>query len=254
MREMAGQMQALDQFVSRARAQNGRHHDAQVRVMTHLGGVVKAGAAAGGAKLAAAYNRTRGLGDEVAAQTWELSTSLPPLDASVRQPLGELRMAISEAPMAPYVPTGETPQRVLYQYPSALPRTAPHEQLLASRLARVSAEPLAGSSSPSKSLVFADQEDEILPMEDLRMAGGSGGLREVSANMAAHWTEATGAAAAALPRAVSSPARMLPPPLKRRDTREGHRLPGAGGKGGSGRGEGENGVGKRRRLRSSPTA
>lgn len=253
MKEMAGQMQALDQFVSRARAQNGRHHDAQVRVMTHLGGVVKAGAVAGGAKLAAAYNRTRGLGDAVAAQTWELSTSLPPLDASVRQPLGELRMAISEAPMAPYVPTGETPQRVLYQYPSALPRTAPHEQLLASRLARVSAEPLVGSS-PSKSLVFADQEDEVLSMEDLRPAGGSGGLREVNANMASHWTEAAGAAAAALPRVVSSPARMLPPPLKRRDTKEGRRLPGGGSRGVSGRGGGENGAGGRRRLRRSPTA
>ncbi len=219
MKDMATQMQALDEFVSRARAQNGQQYEGQLQAMRGIASTVTQSYAVIGENLTSSYDDVRTLGAGMADRTAALIGALPPLDASVRQPLAELRIAIAEAPMRAYVPTGATPQRVAYQYPTTLPRTAEHAALLANlhrTTSTAAVEPCAAATvgvvSPTKSVVYNDDGDD--GTDELRPAVSSGGLREVAVNLGG-----AGAGALALPAAPAivapSPRRaMLPPPRK----------------------------------------
>jgi kinesin family protein 11 len=81
----------------------------------------------------------------MSAKTSTLQESLAPLDDVLRKPLTDLRENVSNTKMIEYEPTGETPQKVQYTYPTELPRTDAHESLLAS-LRR----PTSSDKSPSK--------------------------------------------------------------------------------------------------------
>ena len=85
----------------------------------------------------------------MSTKTATLQESLEPLDSVLRQPLSTLRENITSTQLQDYQPTGETPQKVQYSYPTALPRTEAHETLLAA-LRRPSSSS-SGMRSPSKS-------------------------------------------------------------------------------------------------------
>lgn len=197
----------------------------------------------------------RDLGSDISSRTSTLQASLPQLDANVRQPLAELRTNVAEAQLKEYVPTGETPQKVQYQYPTTLPRTDDHEKLVAKLNRPITFEPPA-LVSPSKSMVYNDADDEVALLQPMveHKPISSGGLREVDVNVKAALPRGEPATAA-----TTTPSSEMPPPLKRQDTRE-SRLPQKfSGKGSVVRLEGrENAlpvvVGSTgRRLRSSPT-
>ena len=61
----------------------------------------------------------------------QLREAFDPLDERVVQPLSGLREDVSKAVLREYEPTGETPEKVRYQYRTELPRTEPHEVLIA---------------------------------------------------------------------------------------------------------------------------
>jgi kinesin family protein 11 len=61
----------------------------------------------------------------------EIQETLEPLDEGVCQPLANLRSDIQTTILREYEPTGETPEKTQYQYPTELPHTAAHEALLA---------------------------------------------------------------------------------------------------------------------------
>ncbi|KAI9877559.1 MAG: kinesin motor protein cin8 [Pleopsidium flavum] len=256
MKDMAVQMQALDGFVTRARSQNGRHHDIHLQSLKGLASTVRQSYFNVSDYFIASSGRIRDLSCDVSSRTSVLQASLTPLDASVRQPLAELRMNIAEAPLKEYIPTGETPQKTQYQYPTTLPRTDDHEKLLAKLNRPIQSEPPA-LVSPNKSMVYNDAEDDVALLQptDEHKPTSSGGLREVDVNVKA-----------ALPRGgpglaapTTTPSSEMPPPLKRQDTRESRLPQKLSGKGSVVRLEGrENALpvvvgGSGRRLRSSPT-
>lgn len=70
----------------------------------------------------------------------------PSLDHA-REPLANLREDICSTTIKEYQPTGDTPQKLVYEYPTELPRTQAHASLIAK---------LNGEPSPSKAAVFAD--------------------------------------------------------------------------------------------------
>lgn len=178
-------MQALDDFVTRARSQNARHHDSHVASLQGLSTNVKSSYSNIGSHFTSTYERVRDLGEEMSRKTSSLQESLAPLDSVVSQPLAELRDNISKTALQEYQPTGETPQKVQYQYPLELPRTEAHETLLAA-LRR----PKSSSASPSKSttivpVVFNDSAgDEVaFTPPELLERKPTGGLREIDANI-----------------------------------------------------------------------
>jgi kinesin family protein 11 len=190
MKDMETQMQALDDFVTRARSQNAQHHDSHVRSLGGLSATVKSSYANIGDHFTSTYERVRDLGDEMSTKTSSLQDTLAPLESILQKPLIDLRSTITSTTLQEYQPTGETPQKIQYQYPTELPRTAPHENLLAA-LRRPS------RSSPSKPqmvpVIFNDAMDGISSENNTATstslfsasmpATTTGGLREIDVNI-----------------------------------------------------------------------
>ena len=252
--DMAKQMQALDDFVTRARSQNEQHHKTHVQSLQGLASNVSQSYSSIGGHFVSTYDRVRDIGNDASSQCTSIQNTLSPFSTSIQQPLADLRNAIANTPLQDYVSTGETPQRKSYNYPNTLPRTESHEKLL--DRGRISP-----AKSPTKAPVFTDAPGADAPPPPSPIKDG---LREISLNVPA-----------AMPRNNSDPALptlgtskididtvgMGPPPLKRQATES--KLPtklGGGGKSGVVKLEGrENnlsasfGAGGGRRLRSSPT-
>jgi kinesin family protein 11 len=198
MKDIEIQMRALDDFVTRARSQNAQHHDSHVVSLDNLSGTVKKSYSNIGTHFTFIYERVRDLGEEMSAKTTSLQDALAPLDENLREPLANLRSNITSTTLQEYQPTGETPQKVQYQYPTHLPRTEPHENLLAALRRPMSTQ---NSHSPSKStttipVIFNDGPSSDPPRDFSRsLAFASpdvekrpmtiGGLREIDANISA---------------------------------------------------------------------
>jgi kinesin family protein 11 len=147
MKGIETKMRALDDFVTHARSHNSQYHDSHESSLTNLSKTVRSSYSNISTHFTSTYERVRDLGTEMSTQTASLQETLTPLDSILRRPLTQLREDISKTTIHEYEPTGETPQKIQYSYPTELPRTAAHDTLLAS-LRRP-----AGDRSPSKSMV-----------------------------------------------------------------------------------------------------
>ena len=256
MKDMATQMQALDNFVTRARSQNERHHNSHVESLGGLASTVRQSYGSIGDHFVSTYDRVRDIGDDVSEQSAALSASLPPLALSTQQPLTDLRTDISNAPMTEYVPTGETPRKTQYQYPTDLPRTQPHDKLLGKN---ITPSPPSPHRSPSKSIIYTDAPSEEAdntkppPSTSPSKDANPTSLREVSLNVKASLIRNNSDSSAPTVK-TEQPEKpsMGPPPLKRQATES--KLPQKfAGKAGFVKLEGRENFGAGRRLRSSPT-
>ncbi|KAF7856369.1 hypothetical protein EAF04_009897 [Stromatinia cepivora] len=185
MKDIGTQMQALDDFVTRARAQNAEHHNLHAQSLQGLSTKVKSSYDNIGTHFASTYERVKDLGDEMTSKTTALAENLAPLDDNLRQPLANLRSDISRSAMQEYEPTGETPQKVQYQYPTHLPRTEAHETLLAA-LRRP--EVMASPSKVVIPVVYNDStpttvNDEVAFVPITEPENKPTGLREIDANI-----------------------------------------------------------------------
>ena len=188
VQDMASQMQALDDFVARAKTENESVHLAQVNTLQGLGATFNGALAEGKEYKTEICNRLQTYRDEMLHQTVLLDEATSPLDETIGQPLANLRETVLEQPLTDYAPTGETPQKVHYIYPSTLSRTIPHAQLLAaSRSKAVNSLPdlLETPLSPSKSIVYNDLVHDPVGLrptsaDDILNASS---LREVAVNV-----------------------------------------------------------------------
>ncbi|CAF9912688.1 MAG: kinesin motor protein cin8 [Alectoria fallacina] len=261
MKDMASQMQALDDFVTRARSQNERHHSRHVASLQGLASTVHQSYSSIGDHFVSTYDRVRDIGGDVSTQSTALSASLPPLASTIQQPLEDLRANITAAPLKEYTPTGDTPRKTQYQYPTTLPRTEPYDKLLGKQTfssPRHTNSAHSPHKSPSKSIVYTDAPSAhsvppISPSKDPNPAS----LREISLNVNASLkrnnSDSQAATAATSIKADPEVVGMGPPPLKRQATES--KLPQkfGGGRAGVVKLEGRENVGAGRRLRSSPT-
>ncbi|AEO69948.1 uncharacterized protein THITE_2120711 [Thermothielavioides terrestris NRRL 8126] len=126
------QMQDLDEFVARAKSHNAGHHERHAESVQKLSTTVKRSFANISDHFKETFGRVQALGAEMDADADALRDALAPLDEKVCQPLAELREDVQNTQLREYVPTGQTPEKVHYQYPTELPRTAAHADLLAS--------------------------------------------------------------------------------------------------------------------------
>ncbi|KAI1119115.1 P-loop containing nucleoside triphosphate hydrolase protein [Nemania sp. NC0429] len=189
MQDLDEQMASLDDFVSRARSQNAQHDEQHTTLLQDLSSTVEDSYAKIGDHFQTTYSRVEELGSEMDIDMTEAKQALGPLLDNARQPLANLREDISSTRIKEYQPTGETPQKAVYEFPTELPRT----QMPTSLMAR-----LNGESSPSKATVFADGSLSLLanrspsrPATSHSMASGdrsrsntlSTSLREVHPNV-----------------------------------------------------------------------
>ena len=245
MADMARQMQTLDNFVTRARSQNERHHESHVGSIHGLAKNVDDTYSHIGSHLASTSDCVHAVGSEVSSSTDAIQASLLPFSAFTQQSLTEIQGYISNTSLQEYISTGQTPQRMQYQYPTTLPRTQDHDKLLG----RTEKAPKSPSKSPSKTIVYTDAPTTDAPPTISLSPSKDMGLREISLNVST-----------ALQRNNSDPAGlslktstiggkpdgdtgMGPPPLKRQATES--KLPtklGGGGGGGTGKGGGVGGM------------
>jgi kinesin family member 11 len=189
MKDVGIQMQALDDFVARARSQNAQHHDIHSKSLNGLLTTVRSSCGSISDHFTSTYERVRDLGAEMSEKTGTLGETLSQVDSALRQPLAELRSTVAMTTLQEYIPTGETPQKIQYQYPTELPRTEGHETLLAAFRRPKSA---SFSASPTKTIpvIFNDTPTQS-PTEhgvasayaSVQTPSAGGGLREIDANI-----------------------------------------------------------------------
>lgn len=201
MNDIGVQMQSLDEFVTRARAQNGRHHDSQLQTLDNLSANIHE-------SFREISNHLSDLADDanhcrsiIEGENENIEKSVRHFAGEVQEPLAELQLNMQSANLTEYDVTGETPKKVQYTYPVSLPRTEPHEILIArlkdsndfAELPVPLDEALAPCrlNSPTKPLVYNDA-DEVgslhpPPSEAVvkPMSSSNTGLREVDINVVA---------------------------------------------------------------------
>ena len=124
---LQGQMEALDDFVTRAKTENTRQHEAHTQGATVMSSSVEQSMSNISAHFKTTFDRVRVLGEEMELDTTDLQDGLEPLDVQVCRPLSNLREEITGSQLQEYQPTGETPRKMQYEYPTTLPRTAAHD-------------------------------------------------------------------------------------------------------------------------------
>lgn len=216
MADIQAQMKALNGVVSRATSQNQKSHESHVQLLGDLASSVKQSYSEVSNQFEGAGERIRNLEREALSDSNAIISSLPPFLETVRQPLAELCTGLDATELEEDVRTGETPQKVQYQYPTTLPRTRAHQELIAAYEERAASRWMPethGSPSKAASHIFTDAENEI-PLTPASTENGlerpvTGGLREVDINVNAGGMVADFA---------SSTAGAILPPLKRQCT------------------------------------
>ncbi|KAL2823476.1 P-loop containing nucleoside triphosphate hydrolase protein [Aspergillus cavernicola] len=199
MSDMGRQMEALDDFVAKARSQNGRYRDSHVTTLDSIATDVRQSYSSVQEQVEGLGGRMNQLQEESAEHQITLRDSTLPLSEDVRKPLSDLSSSFQNRPLEEYVVTGVTPLKRKYEYPAVLPSTESYETLK-SRLRttremkvlpfndeeHVSTASSPGAS-PSKGFVYNDTEDEVGTHAPSMSTGPSSntGLREVDSNVAA---------------------------------------------------------------------
>ena len=244
MVQMDSQLVALDQILSRVRAQHEEHHEAHTSSLAKLSSDVQQSYGRIGKYFETSYERTKTLDVDMQERSSTLAETFPALskDGDVRQTLTLLREDVQSAPIAEYRITGETPTKTHYTYPTDLPRTEDHQTLL-NRLRGISETPAASqlrsptkrspsklkaSSSPSKlpsspvrTAVFTDTPPALPQFNSAplsRPASSNHSLRELDANVPSSGAGVT-AAIAIGDKGAEGPGEIVckvPAPLLRR--------------------------------------
>ncbi|KAJ5810693.1 uncharacterized protein N7503_002911 [Penicillium pulvis] len=200
MSDMSKQMEALDDFVAKARSHNGRFHEAQLGSLAAIDSSVRGSRKAIRAHLDGFGGRAGQLQGDIDMHTANMKHCTAPLQKEVRQPLVNLRDNFESHPMKEYIPSGVTPKKRKYDYPTHLPRTESHDGLRSrhrtskqftalpfneeedTQPAPVSSPP---TSSPAKAFVYSDPVEEIeTRRSSMAVTYNNTGLREVDLNVA----------------------------------------------------------------------
>ncbi|KAJ5807676.1 hypothetical protein N7447_011132 [Penicillium robsamsonii] len=129
MSDMGTQMEALDDFVAKARSQNGRFHESHLGSLNAMAKNIRQSRSNVYGQLDGFTGRVEQFQTNVDMHTENLEQTTTSLHTEVRQPLLEMRSNIQSHPLKEYIPTGITPQKRRYEYPSEMPQTEAHDGL-----------------------------------------------------------------------------------------------------------------------------
>ncbi|KAK7739905.1 Kinesin-related motor protein [Cytospora paraplurivora] len=195
LKDLDIQMTDLDDFVTRARSENAEHHAQHSASMAQLSNTVGTSFSDISSHYNETFDRVQGLEGQMKVDVEGLQADLRPLDDSLCQPLSKLRSDISSTALREYEPTGHTPEKVQYRYPTDLPRTAAHDVLLAGMRGVTTpsdppATPVSVSAPAPAPAVFSDFDTTEQAKSPSRPTSSdsatnplSKSLREVNANL-----------------------------------------------------------------------
>ncbi|KAH6609207.1 kinesin family member 11 [Trichoderma cornu-damae] len=186
------QMEAMDDFVARARYENNTHHETHSQSIQALSNTVDQSFGNISAHFKTTFDRVKNLGEAMDLDAGDLHDSLEPLTSQICQPLSTLREQISKTALQDYRPTGETPQKAQYQFPTSLPRTDPHDVIISKidEDRRGSAEAEGDDAEQgNNTIVFADLDisskkmSSPVPPSTDGISDKGASLREVNPNV-----------------------------------------------------------------------
>lgn len=193
--DLAAQMDGLDGLVAQAAAHNEKHRILQREAIADVADAMTTCLLDVSCQTHESTSRADGLGMQVNQSLEEMLERLAPVNKTLAQPLDDLRAFVSNTALREYVPTGETPEKVKYEFPMDLPRTAAHDVLLAgSGDNDTEHDHTLGFASPSKlpPAVFADLDTSDRARSPARPSSGqanstlfSASLREMDPNLTA---------------------------------------------------------------------
>lgn len=232
--DLDSQMEALDDFVTRAKSENASHSETHAQSVKAVSNTVEQSFASMSGHFKTTFARVKNLGEEMELDINDLQDSLEPLDTQLRQPLANLREAIASTALQEYQPTGSTPQKAQYSFPTTLPRTQRPSPLTTkaeeqNHTAAADAEPTE-SKDKDNTVVFPDVDLKSPPPPPAARRAtasealdGIANLREVNPNVTMNLT--TGGIGGMMMGAdhrasiASMPADATMPMSKRRHTR-----------------------------------
>ncbi|RSM12214.1 hypothetical protein CDV31_006420 [Fusarium ambrosium] len=159
IKDLDVQMEALDDFVTRAKSENGHHHETHGQSVQALSNTVEESFGNISAHFKSTFDRVKNLGEEMELDLGDLQDGLEPLNDQLCQPLANLREDISGTTLQEYQPTGDTPAKVQYHYPTDLPRTEPHD-LIISRIDEMPTPTKERDNERDTTIVFADLDSQ----------------------------------------------------------------------------------------------
>lgn len=233
IKDLDVQMEALDDFVTRARTENGHHHEAHNQSVKALSNTVEESFGNISAHFKSTFDRVKNLGEEMEIDLGDLQEGLEPLNDQLCRPLVNLREDVTKTALQEYQPTGETPAKVQYHYPTDLPRTQDHDLIISSIDEVMTPTKERESTDKDATIVFADLDcpqkmvsSPVRPPQRMSMAsapehiGMPSSLREVNPNVPNASGNLTTGSISFDPRASIS---SMPPertmPLFKRNTR-----------------------------------
>lgn len=184
MEDLDVQMRLLDDFVTHARSQNSEHLAQHAESIKGLSSTVEQSFSNISNHFTETFSRVHELGDEMECEVKDLNESWEPTEENLMQPLSSLRHEISSTSLQEYEPTGQTPEKKQYRYPTELPRTAPVEVTATHTPDKTSTTPSRLALPP---VIFNDFDASERARSPCRStsSGPDTSLREVNPNMTA---------------------------------------------------------------------
>jgi kinesin family protein 11 len=188
------QMEAMDDFVTRAKSESSTHHETHVQSIQSLSNTVDQSFGNISAHFKTTFDRVKNLGEAMDLDAGDLHDSLEPLTSQICQPLSTLREQIGKTALQDYRPTGETPQKAQYQFPTSLPRTEPPDVIISKIDEDLLGSTEAEGDDSSNTFVFADLDTSSGKMSSPSRpstdstSDKSASLREVNPNVSNNLT------------------------------------------------------------------
>ncbi|KHJ33911.1 putative kinesin-like protein bimc [Erysiphe necator] len=132
METIKDQVHALENLVSKVRAQNGNCFRTHESSLNNLSKSVHSTYDNIKSILDSTQDRIYNFERDVNSRSDQVQKSLESVDSFLSQPLIQLRDTVSGMHLQKYQATGETPKKTQYIYPTLLPRTDDHQKILSS--------------------------------------------------------------------------------------------------------------------------
>ncbi|KAL7943095.1 P-loop containing nucleoside triphosphate hydrolase protein [Trichoderma barbatum] len=189
------QMEAMDDFVARAKSESNIHHETHTQALQALSNTVDQSFGNISAHFKTTFDRVKNLGEVMDLDAGDLHDSLEPLTTQICQPLSTLRDQIGKTALQDYRPTGETPQKAQYQFPTNLPRTGQQDATPSKTEHDLSGLTETEEDDADNTIVFADLDASLKKTSSPEQRSPSdsttdrsASLREVNPNVSASFS------------------------------------------------------------------
>ncbi|KAK6502834.1 kinesin motor protein cin8 [Arthrobotrys musiformis] len=170
MQSVAVNMQTLDEFVTRAREHNERHHRVKVASLDSVAEQVKSSTSTVRYNIDDVKQAVEDIGADVSAATVKAKNALDPFDVHSARLLAGLRGQTEMAIYRDYVPTQSSPKKRAYPFDEEIPKTATREQILTAapqRNAIRDVTPEAQTATNAGEMTVGRNNGDRVPLADL---------------------------------------------------------------------------------------